>query len=107
MNAPVNPKEAYVPIVHAHMPWCTGRELSLRCSIMLMRDRATADLRRSGEVDGGVLEEIVRLAILFAYRRMPLEALEALRSEMVRLVGVARGLREFEAQLSGGQDARG
>lgn len=110
MNAPAGIKPAardkYIPIVTHHLPTCEGQELSIRCSILLVRDQATSSLRRCSDEAHGILTEIQRLATLNAYRSMPLEHLAELRRHLVRLLSCASGLEMFAYEL-GGSDARG
>lgn len=107
-NPPLpNVRDRYAPAVQAHMPGCDGLELQLRCSLLLMRDRASARLRAASEEASGILREIEQLVTAYAFRSMPLGELNALRWQLVRLTACASGLESFADRLSGGQDARG
>lgn len=105
MNAPakITPaRDRYLPIVKHHLPACEGTELTLRCSLLLMRDNATSNLRRCSAASAGVLSEVERLATLYAYAPMPNEQLAELRYQLLRLTAAASGLEQFAYRLSGG-----
>jgi hypothetical protein len=110
MNAPASIKPAgrdrYRLIVEHHCPAISEEELQVRCSILLVRDKATSSLRRCSEEAHGILTEIQRLGDLHAFRSMPLEQLAELRRQMVRLLSCASGLEMFAYEI-GGADARG
>lgn len=110
MNAPTNirsRRDDYVPQVTAILPTCEGKELALRCSILLVRDRATAALRRCSDEACGILQTVERLASIYAFQSMAIERLDELRSELVRLLTCASNLEMFAYKMAGGQDARG
>jgi hypothetical protein len=112
MNAPaqITPaRERYLPIVRHLLPGCMGEELQLRCSILLMRDKATSNMRHCSEEAHGILGEINRLAARYAYESMPIEELQELRRQMVQLTSCASGLEMFAWRLAnpGGADAGG
>lgn len=98
MNAPakIEPsRDRYLPIVKHHLPHCEGEELSLRCSILMMRDQAASNLRACSDEAAGCLSEVQRLASVYAYHSMPLEQLAALRYQLLRLTTCASGLEAF------------
>lgn len=109
MNAPAQirnrARDAYIPTVQALLPGCEGDELTLRCSILNMRDRATSHLRGCSEDAGPVLQTVELLATRYAFTSMPIEDLKALRYQMVRLVSCASGLEAFAWSYAGGSDA--
>lgn len=106
-------RDDYIPQVKAFVPLCDGEELTLRCSILLARDMATKQMQRCSEESYGILAAIAGLASRYAFAAMPIERLEELRYEIVRLVSCASGIEMFAFKLSspdaeaGGQDARG
>lgn len=115
MNAPANiapARDRYIMIVRHHMPACEGKEMMLRCSILLMRDQATSALRRCSDEAYGLLTEVQRLAAHYAYETMPLEHLAELRHQLVKLTLCASGLEAFafnraNPDAAGGTDAGG
>jgi hypothetical protein len=113
VNAPVRiqpARDRYIPVVTHHVPLCEGRELVLRCSILLLRDQATSALRRCSDEAAGVMGEVERLATLFAFKRMPVARLEELRGQLLRMTAVGSGLDMFAYQLAypdGGANAGG
>lgn len=104
-------RERYVPIVKHHMPHCDGEELSLRCALLLMRDQAASRLDKCSEEAWPTLNEVNRLATLYAYRRIPLEELRDLRQRLIQLTMCASGLEMFAYRLAcpeaGGSNAGG
>lgn len=102
-------RDKYVPIVRHHMPHCEGEELSLRCSLLLMRDQAASRLDKCSEEAWPTLSEVNRLATLYAYRRIPLGELRDLRRRLIQLTMCASGLEMFAYRLAypGGTDAGG
>lgn len=111
MNAPAkipSARDQYRPQVKRFVPGCEGRELELRCSLLLLRDQATSRMRNCSDEAHAVCALIVRLACEYAFATMPLELLEELRYEAVRLGTCASGLEMFAYKLAtGGQDAGG
>jgi hypothetical protein len=114
VNAPAKIKpsrDRYIPIVKHHLPHCKdGDEMMLRCSILLLRDQAAAGLRRCSEEAYGILSEVQRLGLIYAFASIPTEELEALRYRLVMLTACASGLEMFAYRLAnpnGGTDARG
>lgn len=116
MNAPAkipSARDQYRPQVRRFMPGCEGRELELRCSLLLLRDQATSRMRNCGGEAYDVCALIVRLVCEYALASMPIERLEELRYEAVRLATCASGLDMFASKLcatdeaAGGQNAGG
>lgn len=115
MNAPAKiapARERYETIVRHHLAGCSGKELELRCSILLMRDKAQSHMRGCSEEAYGVLEQVWRLGVLYAYELMPIGELEELRYRMLQLTQTASGLEQMAFRLahpggSGGDDAGG
>lgn len=98
MNAPAKiapARDKYIPIVTHHVPGCTGRDLMLRCSILLMRDQATATMRKCSDEAFGVMQQIQQLANAYAYAALPADELAELRYQMLRLTMAASGLEQF------------
>lgn len=103
MNAPANVRPArdrYIPVVAHHVPLCKGRELSLRCSILLLRDQATSAARRCSDEAAGILAEIERIGTHYAFARIPTIELEQLRRHLVMLTTSASGLDMFAYRLA-------
>lgn len=100
-------RERYVPIVQHHMPGCKGEELSLRCSLLLMRDQAASRLGRCSGEAYPTLCEVNRLATIFAYQRIPLAELKELRAQLIRLTVAASGLEMFAYRLAYPEAANG
>jgi hypothetical protein len=103
-------RDRYLPIARHHLPGCEGEELQVRCSILLMRDQASSSLRRCSDEAAGTLNEVQRLATLYAYAPIPLEELKELRYRLLQLTQTASGLEMFAYRLAfpeGGADAGG
>lgn len=103
MNAPIRiptARERYIGIVRHHVPTSQGRELEMRCSLLLLRDQATSALRRCGDDAAGVLIEVQRLAGQYAFASMPLVEIEELRRHLVMLTAAASGLEMFAYRLA-------
>ena len=96
MNAetkPLMPQRAdYEPTVKALRPGCTGEELDIRASLLLMRDRAMSVKRRSSEPGWVVLDVVEKLASDNALQPMPLDDLKEIHRLAIRLVSCASGL---------------
>lgn len=112
MNAPtpIRPsRDRYVPIVRQHVPTCEGKELELRCSLLMVRDQSASALRRCSEEAHGILSEVHRLASENAFTSMPIGELAELRRQLVQLTACASGLEMFAYRLAypGGTDAGG
>jgi hypothetical protein len=99
----------YEGIVKGLRPLCDGEELMLRCSIMVVRDKAASSMRRCSEQAHGVLSEVHRLASQYALESMPTDELKELRYRLVMLTACASGLEMFAYRLSclGGNDEGG
>lgn len=109
MNAPVKitpARDRYIPIVTHHVPGCEGRALMLRCSILLMRDKAASSMRHCSDEAYDTLAQVQRLASAFSFKAMPSEDLAELRHQIVKLTLCASGLEAFAFNL-GGTDAGG
>ena len=104
-------RDQYIPQVKSFLPICEGEEVALRCSILLVRDMATASMRRCSDEAHGILDQVQRLAVQYAFTAMGIERLRRLRHELVRLVSCANGLESFaymsDDPESGGNDAGG
>lgn len=112
MNAPAKIRSArddYIPQVRRFVPGCRGRELELRCSLLLSRDQAASAAQRCSREAEGILEHILWLVDEHAFRRMPLDRLEEVREHVVRLVCCASGLESFAFRLAfpGGRNEGG
>lgn len=119
MNAPAQiapakttpSRDRYIPIVKQHLPVCRGKELELRCSLLMMRDKASSSLTRCSDDAYYTLHEVQRLAAAYAYVPMPLDELEQLRYQLLRLTSCASGLEMFAYRLAnpnaGGKDEGG
>jgi hypothetical protein len=112
MNAPAKvapSRDRYIPIVKHHLPACEGKELELRCSILFLRDKAAAAMRRCSEEAEGVLCEVQRIASTYAYANIPTESLGDVRYQLLRLTMAASGLEMFAYRLAHpeGTDAGG
>lgn len=111
MNAPTTIKpsrkrEDYLSTVVHLLPCKTDKENALRCSLLLIRDNVSAALRRCGSEAQPILMAVEQLASAYAFQSMPIEALESLRYQLIRLVASASGLETFSHLLAGGDDAR-
>lgn len=114
MNAPLEVKvlrrEDYFPNVSAFMPLASGKELELRASLLLIRDRAMATKRRSSEYGWEVLDLVERIARDNALREMPVDCLEEIRRLVIRLVSTASGFDVLfapEPSATGGANGGG
>lgn len=92
-------RERYVPIVERYCPGCSEEELRLRCSILFIRDKASAALRTCSDDAYGALAEASRLANDYAFRTMSRRSLAAIRLELQMLVRCASGLEAFHHSL--------
>lgn len=90
-----SPRDVYAPIVRGFLPGVAGRELSLRCSTLLMRDRASAWALHCSEEAYGCLQQIERLAHQYAYTSMSIARLQQLQLAMLRLTSTAAELDDF------------
>jgi hypothetical protein len=102
MNAPARipaTRDRYIPQVRAFVPLCRGEDLQLRCSLLLIRDQATAGLRRCSGEAAPVLDTIERLATQYAFAKLPIAELKDLRLHLVRLTTCASGLDQFAYRL--------
>lgn len=112
MNAPTTnltpsrKREDYLPTVLALVPGKSDKENALRCSLLLIRDNASAAMRRCGNEAHAILLAVEQLASAYAFQNMPTEALESLRYQLIRLVASASGLETFAHLLAGGDNAR-
>lgn len=88
-------RDAYIPIVRSFLPGLEGKELSLRCSILTMRDQATAWMGYCSDEAYVSLEHIQRLALVYAYSSISIPRLEQLQYVMLRLTACAADLDEF------------
>lgn len=86
------PRDRYGHSIDTLMPQATGRERELRCSLMLARDRANAGLNHCCAEAYPILVVIADLAGRHVFVPMPLEVLEALRYQVIRLATCAAGL---------------
>lgn len=103
MNAPTTTRpsrERYIPIVKHHCPGSEGRELSLRCSILQMRDQASSNARHCSDEAYVVLTEVSRIATQYAFCAMPVEELADLRHRLLQLTIAASGLNQFAHRLA-------
>jgi len=93
---PIRPsRDRYIPIVRQHVPTCQGKEMELRCSLLMVRDQSASALRRCSEEAYGILAEVHRLASENAFTHMPLAELAELRRQLVQLTACASGLEMF------------
>lgn len=96
---PTPERMVYVPLVQRYLPGCSGQELGLRCSMLLMRDKATAVLRDCCPETAQILEAVERIATTHAFQPMSQERLERARYNLLRLVATAsnfQGLSQGE-----------
>jgi hypothetical protein len=112
MNAPANirlakRRDEYRPTVERMLPGVEGEELQLRCSLLLMRDSASATLRHCSEDAAGVLQQVESLAAVYAFTPLPLDELRELRRTLVRLTSCASGLEAFAFNLEHKRGPRG
>lgn len=108
MNAPVKIDRrvtAYEPTVTALLPETTGRELELRCRILLARDTAAFSLSRGsgGEADR-LHAEIEHLASRYAFAPTSVERLELLLGALRHMMQAVVRLNELDdAEGTGGR----
>jgi hypothetical protein len=104
-------REDYESIVKGLMPYCTGEELMLRSSLLLMRDRAMATKPIASESGWALLDVVEREAGQIALRAISLEDLREFRRLCVRCVATASGFDSlYQPALPlrpGEADARG
>jgi hypothetical protein len=109
MNAPANirpRREQYIPAVQAFVQGCEGKELGLRCSLMLMRDYSTKAMRQCCADAHPLHQMIQRLVTEYALAPLSVQQLNLLRANIVGLVSCIQGLETF-AFMDGGRDAGG
>jgi len=87
-------------VVNALLPTADPKAMELRCSLLLIRDRASAAMRGCCPESHRVLLTVEQLASAYAFQPMPVQALECLRYLLVRLAGAAHGLETFSQLLS-------
>ncbi len=116
MNAISHPKrEDYIPIVRNFLPSAEGEQLTLRASLLLMRDRAMATKPIACEESWHLLDLVERTAARDAFRPMSDAELTELRRLLVMCVATASSFDTLfihapalAAQLAAGEpDARG
>lgn len=110
MNAPatITPaRDRYKPIVLHHCPGCEGETLSLRCSLLLIRDNAASALRRCSDESAGVLTEVQRLAATYAFAPIPTDELKELRRALLNLTASASSIEAFAYRFSNGERDEG
>lgn len=102
MNAPaqIAPWQRYAEAVEAQLPGVFGEQLELRCRLMLARDTASAALWRCTDDETVIMHEIMRLGSLYAFREMPIDALEKLLRAQRRMMQAASALGEFVDALN-------
>jgi hypothetical protein len=79
----------YGMAVAAIMPQCFGEELELRCRMLRARESATAALQHCAAETVPILNEIVRLSVLYAYASVETERLRALVQCLRRLMSAS------------------
>ena len=93
----VDPRRMYVPVVQTFLPGVSGTELALRCSMLLMRDRASARARHCHPDALGTLQEIQRLVCQHGLGfSTDQDRLGSLRHALVHLLAAATCLDEFQ-----------
>jgi hypothetical protein len=102
MNAPAKiapARDRYRMIVRHHCPAAEGDDLTLRCSLLLIRDKAASALRHCSEEAAGILIEVQRLASTYAFASIPTAELADLRRRLVLLTSCASGLEGFAHRI--------
>lgn len=84
-------RQDYERTVRGLMPSCTGEELMLRSSLLLMRDRAAATKFRASESGWALLDVIEREAGRVALAGISLDDLREVRRLCVRCAAIASG----------------
>lgn len=97
-TAPLPPRAPYLARLDMLLPGRDEKERELRSSLMLMRDRAGAAMNHCCDEAYPLLAQVAHLAGFHAFAPMPIEALESLRYQLVRLTSCAAGMETF-AQL--------
>src|SRR5206468_4587155 len=92
-------RDPYRMIVRHHCPLAAGEELALGCSILLLRDKATSNLRRCSAEAEPVLAHVERLATNYADASVPTDELKDLRYRLLQLTQTASGLEMFAFKL--------
>lgn len=82
-------REDYEPVVRALRPHCDGEELTLRTSLLLMRDRAVATKPIACESAWKLLDIVECEANAVATRQAPLDVLREVRRLCVMCVAHA------------------
>ena len=92
MNAYRPPRrEDYEPIVKGMIPLCEGEELTIRSSLLLMRDRAIATKPIASASGWALLDVVEKEAAEVAFRSVPIEDLREFRRLCIRCVMTASG----------------
>ena len=84
-------REDYEPIVKGLIPFCDGEELMIRCSLLMMRDRALATKPVASSAGWALLDIVEREASEVALRSVPIEDLREFRRLCIRCVSTAAG----------------
>lgn len=84
-------RDDYLPIVKGILPFCQGEELTIRASLLLMRDMAKATKPIACESAWALLDIVEREADAMAFRGMPIEDLREVRRLCSRCVATASG----------------
>lgn len=83
-------REDYIPIVKGLRPFCEGEELTLRSSLLLMRDRAMATKRNASEYAWLLLDVVERVGADHAMNhKVDVESLREMRRICLNIVCAA------------------
>lgn len=100
---PQHQREAYAPIVQRFLPGCEGEELNLRCSLLLMRDRAAVRAKHCSDDAYPLLAHVERMATGRAFSSMPLDTLRETRRLCVMMFANASGLEAIAEEAERGR----
>jgi len=100
-NRATIPVACYSAALDAMRPGCGDDERRHRCGILYQRDRATAALRVAGWEASLILRSVESLATVHAFASCPLDELEELNCQMVRLMSAAMALDQRGPRAGG------
>jgi hypothetical protein len=100
-------RERFLPVLRALMPDCPEDQVELRCSLLLMRQRATNWLRTGAGEAMDALLCADRAATAWISRPMATADLKRARSAVLALLRTAADINAIHSDIAGEPDADG
>lgn len=95
MNAPALTREDFRSAVTSVLPLAQGAEIEARCALLFIQARAIEARDQCGIDAYAIFDHVERLTRLYAFARVPVEALNHLRESLRQLVTTAGHLDQF------------